>query len=163
LRQPSGTTDATGGDTFARDRPAGAKCTCNVGGRTLSSDRCARRTENCVHCGVGFFLIFYFLQYALRSAPGVMIPELTTAFGLTTLGISSLLGLYYYTYASFAIVAGPSAYIPTNLCTDANYVPFQDAACAGRVTFQGIPCGRRTCCTWLIPKASAVPNSSLSW
>ncbi len=53
-------------------------------------------------------LIFYFLQYALRSAPGVMIPELTAAFGLTTLGVSSLLGLYYYTYAGFAIVAGAS-------------------------------------------------------
>lgn len=53
-------------------------------------------------------LIFYFLQYALRSAPGVMIPQLTAAFGLTTLGISSLLGLYYYTYAAFAIVAGAS-------------------------------------------------------
>ncbi|MDR3519190.1 MAG: MFS transporter [Azospirillaceae bacterium] len=51
-------------------------------------------------------LVFYFLQYALRSAPGVMIPELTAAFGLTTLGISTLLGLYYYTYAGFAIVAG---------------------------------------------------------
>lgn len=51
-------------------------------------------------------LIFYFLQYALRSAPGVMMPELTAAFGLTTLGIGSLVGLYYYTYAGFAIVAG---------------------------------------------------------
>jgi len=53
-------------------------------------------------------LVFYFLQYALRSAPGVMIPELTSAFSLTTLGVSSLLGLYYYTYAGFAIVAGAS-------------------------------------------------------
>jgi MFS family permease len=53
-------------------------------------------------------LIFYFLQYALRSAPGVMIPELTTEFALTTLGVSSLLGVYYYTYAGFAIVAGAS-------------------------------------------------------
>ncbi|NKC33599.1 MFS transporter [Falsiroseomonas selenitidurans] len=53
-------------------------------------------------------LVFYFLQYALRSAPGVMIPELTTAFGLTTLGIGSLLGLYYYTYAAFALVSGAS-------------------------------------------------------
>ena len=53
-------------------------------------------------------LIFYFLQYALRSAPGVMIPELTTQFALTTLGVSSLLGVYYYTYAGFAIVAGAS-------------------------------------------------------
>ena len=34
-----------------------------------------------------------------------MIPELTSAFALTTLGVSSLLGLYYYTYAGFAIVA----------------------------------------------------------
>jgi MFS family permease len=54
----------------------------------------------------GFCLLFYFGQYAIRSAPGVMVPELTTAFGLTTLGVSSLLGLYYYTYSSFAIVAG---------------------------------------------------------
>ena len=53
-------------------------------------------------------LVFYFIQYALRSAPGVMIPQLTTSFGLTTLGISSLLGLYYYTYAAFAIVSGAS-------------------------------------------------------
>ncbi len=53
-------------------------------------------------------LVFYFLQYALRSAPGVMIPELTVAFGLTTLGVSALIGLYYYTYAAFAIVAGAS-------------------------------------------------------
>jgi MFS family permease len=56
----------------------------------------------------GLCLVFYFLQYALRSAPGVMIPELTGAFALTTLGVSSLLGLYYYTYAGFAIVAGAS-------------------------------------------------------
>jgi MFS family permease len=37
-----------------------------------------------------------------------MLPELKQAFGLTTLGLSSLLGLYYYTYATFAIVAGAS-------------------------------------------------------
>ena len=53
-------------------------------------------------------LVFYFLQYALRSAPGVMIHELRGAFGLAPLGITSLLGLYYYTYAGFAIVAGAS-------------------------------------------------------
>ncbi len=55
-----------------------------------------------------FCLLFYFVQYAVRSAPSVMVPELTSAFGLTTLGISSLLGLYYYTYSTFAIVAGAS-------------------------------------------------------
>jgi MFS family permease len=53
-----------------------------------------------------FCLLFYFGQYAIRSAPGVMVPELTTAFGLTALGLSSLIGLYYYTYSIFAIVAG---------------------------------------------------------
>jgi MFS family permease len=55
-----------------------------------------------------FCLLFYFLQYAVRSAPSVMIPELTQAFGLTTLGVSSLLGLYYYTYSTFALLAGAS-------------------------------------------------------
>jgi MFS family permease len=55
-----------------------------------------------------FVCLFYFIQYALRSAPGVMIPELGAAFGLTALGLSSLLGLYFYTYAGFAIVAGAS-------------------------------------------------------
>jgi MFS family permease len=55
-----------------------------------------------------FCLLFYFAQYALRSAPGVMVPELKTAFGLTTLGVSSMIGLYYYTYSTFAIVAGAS-------------------------------------------------------
>ena len=50
----------------------------------------------------GFCLLFYFGQYALRSAPGVMVPELETTFGLTTLGVSSLVGLYYYTYSTFA-------------------------------------------------------------
>jgi len=55
-----------------------------------------------------FCLLFYFIQYAVRSAPSVMLPELTAAFGLTTLGVSSLLGLYYYTYSTFAIVAGAS-------------------------------------------------------
>ena len=56
----------------------------------------------------GFCVVFYFAQYALRSAPGVMIPELTATFGLSALGVSSLLGLYYYTYSTFALVSGAS-------------------------------------------------------
>ncbi len=55
-----------------------------------------------------FVCVFYFIQYALRSAPGVMVPELTSAFGLTALGLTSLLGLYFYTYSAFALVAGAS-------------------------------------------------------
>jgi len=55
-----------------------------------------------------FCLLFYFMEYAVRSAPSVMLPELRTAFGLNTAGLSSLIGLYYYSYAAFAIVAGGS-------------------------------------------------------
>ena len=55
-----------------------------------------------------FALVFYFLQYGLRSAPSVMVSDLTTAYGLTAMGISSLIGVYYYTYSSFALVAGAS-------------------------------------------------------
>jgi MFS family permease len=55
-----------------------------------------------------FCLLFYFMEYAVRSAPSVMLPELRTAFDLNTAGLSSLIGLYYYSYAGFAIVAGAS-------------------------------------------------------
>ena len=51
-------------------------------------------------------LVFYFGQYALRAAPGVMIPELSASFGLTALGLSALIGLYFYSYAGLSIVAG---------------------------------------------------------
>ena len=53
-----------------------------------------------------FCLIFYFAQYAMRSAPSVMLPELTDAFSLSAVGISTLIGLYYYTYSLFALIAG---------------------------------------------------------
>jgi MFS family permease len=55
-----------------------------------------------------FCLLFYFMEYAVRSAPSVMLPDLRTAFALNTVGLSSLIGLYYYSYAGFAIVAGAS-------------------------------------------------------
>ena len=50
--------------------------------------------------------VYYFYQYALRSAPAVMMPELTSAFGMTAVGVASLLGLFYYGYAPFSLVAG---------------------------------------------------------
>ena len=50
--------------------------------------------------------VFYFYQYSMRSAPAVMVPELTHAFGLTAVGIASLVGLFYYGYAPFSLVAG---------------------------------------------------------
>ena len=50
--------------------------------------------------------VYYFYQYALRSAPSVMVPQLTEAFGLSALGVASLVGLFYYGYSPFSLVAG---------------------------------------------------------
>ena len=50
--------------------------------------------------------IYYFYQYAMRSAPAVMVPQMSDAFGLTPVGLASLVGLFYYAYAPFSLVAG---------------------------------------------------------
>jgi MFS family permease len=50
--------------------------------------------------------IYYFYQYSMRSAPAVMVPEMSDAFGLTPVGVASLIGLFYYAYAPFSLVAG---------------------------------------------------------
>ena len=53
-----------------------------------------------------FSLGFYFLEYAVRSSPAVMIPQLAKTFGVTALGVSDILGTYYYTYSTASLVAG---------------------------------------------------------
>jgi MFS family permease len=53
-----------------------------------------------------FTVAFYFLEYAVRSSPAVMIPELENSFHTTALGISAILGAYYYTYSTMSLVAG---------------------------------------------------------
>lgn len=50
--------------------------------------------------------VYYFYQYALRSAPSVMIPQLSQAFGVGALGVASIVGLFYYGYSPFSLVAG---------------------------------------------------------
>jgi MFS family permease len=50
--------------------------------------------------------VYYFYQYAMRSAPAVMVPQMSDAFGLTPVGVASLVGLFYYAYAPFSLVAG---------------------------------------------------------
>ena len=50
--------------------------------------------------------VYYFYQYALRSAPAVMMPQLSDAFGLDALGVASMVGLFYYGYSPFSLVAG---------------------------------------------------------
>jgi MFS family permease len=50
--------------------------------------------------------VYYFYQYSLRSAPAVMMPQLSEAFGLGALGVASMVGLFYYGYSPFSLVAG---------------------------------------------------------
>src|SRR5690242_6916703 len=50
--------------------------------------------------------VYYFYQYVLRSAPSVMMPQLSEAFGLNALGVASMVGLFYYGYSPFSLVAG---------------------------------------------------------
>lgn len=51
-------------------------------------------------------LLFYVLEYATRSSPAVMIPQLAGAFGETAVGVSAILGAYYYSYSLVSLVAG---------------------------------------------------------
>src|SRR6187401_3207984 len=50
--------------------------------------------------------VYYFYQYTLRSAPAVMMPQLSDAFGLSAVGVASIVGLLYYGYSPFSLVAG---------------------------------------------------------
>lgn len=51
-------------------------------------------------------VVYYFYQYALRSAPSVMLPQLSDAFGITATGVAAMAGLFYYGYSPFSLVAG---------------------------------------------------------
>ncbi len=50
--------------------------------------------------------MYYFYQYTLRSAPAVMMPQLSDAFGITATAVASMVGLFYYGYSPFSLVAG---------------------------------------------------------
>jgi len=49
---------------------------------------------------------YFFYQYALRSAPAVMMPQLSEALGLGAMGVASIVGLFYWGYSPFSLVAG---------------------------------------------------------
>ena len=72
--------------------------------RKLSS-RMKQRTSG---AGVAWLLaaVYYFYQYALRSAPSVMMPQLSEGFALNSLGVASLVGVFYYGYSPFSLVTG---------------------------------------------------------
>jgi MFS family permease len=52
--------------------------------------------------------VYYFFQYVMRSAPAVMMPQLSEAFGIGAASVASLVGVFYYGYAPFHLVAGPA-------------------------------------------------------
>ncbi|MGH7029722.1 MAG: hypothetical protein ACREE9_14995 [Stellaceae bacterium] len=56
--------------------------------------------------GFALCAALYFVQYALRSAPGVMTGDLGHAFGLTAVGVGTLASSHFYTYTVFSLVAG---------------------------------------------------------
>ncbi|WP_456314343.1 MFS transporter [Pseudomonas shirazensis] len=53
-----------------------------------------------------FGLIFYFLDYVIRSAPAVMIPELSQNFSVDNIRLVTIIGTYYYTYSTCSLIAG---------------------------------------------------------
>ncbi|TDX11524.1 MFS transporter [Flavobacterium sp. S87F.05.LMB.W.Kidney.N] len=53
-----------------------------------------------------FGLIFYFLDYVIRSAPAVMFPELSQSFSVNEIRLVEIVGTYYYTYSTCSLIAG---------------------------------------------------------
>ena len=50
--------------------------------------------------------VYYFYQYALRSAPAVMMPELSDGFGIRPTAVAAMVAVFYYGYSPFSLVAG---------------------------------------------------------
>ncbi|WP_447768736.1 MFS transporter [Sphingobacterium faecium] len=53
-----------------------------------------------------FGLIFYFLDYVIRSSPAVMLPQLAEQFKVSPVGLVTIIGTYYYTYSTVSLLAG---------------------------------------------------------
>lgn len=53
-----------------------------------------------------FGLVFYFLDYVIRSAPAVMLPQLASNFKTNNLDLVWMIGTYYYTYSTCSLLAG---------------------------------------------------------
>lgn len=53
-----------------------------------------------------FGLLFYFLDYVIRSSPAVMLPQLAEQFNATPVNLITIIGTYYYTYSIVSLLAG---------------------------------------------------------
>src|SRR5947209_19452406 len=77
--------------------------------RTLATKPATATDAKLSIAAIGAWLlvaVYYFYQYALRSAPSVMMPRLSDAFGVGALGVSAIVGMFYYGYSPFSLVAG---------------------------------------------------------
>src|SRR6186997_3031176 len=89
--------------------PAELKTEQKQTGTTASSVPAASSGSRLSAAALGAWLlvaVYYFYQYALRSAPSVMMPQLSESFGVTALGVSTIVGMFYYAYSPFSLVAG---------------------------------------------------------
>ena len=50
--------------------------------------------------------LFYFYEYALRTAPSAMMVDLKAHFALSAAGLGTLVGAYFYAYAPAQVIAG---------------------------------------------------------
>lgn len=50
--------------------------------------------------------VFYFVQYALRSAPSIMQEEIISTLNISNIELAGIIGLYFYSYAFFALISG---------------------------------------------------------
>jgi MFS family permease len=73
---------------------------------SITSEAASASRTRAFQIAWGLALCFYVVEYAARSAPAVMIPELSLTFGTTAVGVSAILGAYYYTYSITSLIAG---------------------------------------------------------
>lgn len=74
-----------------------------------ASEHVADKTNKNVRAAILAWAVvafYYFYQYVLRSAPSVMMPQLSEAFGISALAAASMAGLFYYGYSPFSLIAG---------------------------------------------------------
>src|SRR5271167_2047064 len=71
-----------------------------------TGETAARKSLRVATASWALVAVYYFYQYVLRSAPSVMMPQLSETFGLSALGVASMVGLFYYGYSPFSLVAG---------------------------------------------------------
>ena len=77
--------------------------------QTIAQQASETQTRSGVRMAVVVWIltaVFYFYQYAMRSAPAVMMPQLSSAFNASALGVASIVGIFYYGYSPFSLVAG---------------------------------------------------------